>query len=94
MEMNMSHEKRLSNITLRHKITLRNSTFIAIPHFTVTVVCSIMMIKAVLLSSNETHPWKNIADVFNEMYMHTSLSMSLRSTKMMKNIGIGIKSKV
>jgi len=40
--MDVNEHARLSKIILRHKLKERNSTFIAVLHFTVTVVSSIM----------------------------------------------------
>jgi len=42
--MDVNEHERLTNITLRHKLKYRNSTFIAALHFTVTVGSSTMNI--------------------------------------------------
>jgi hypothetical protein len=42
--MDVNEHERLSNITLRHKLKQRNSAFIAVLHFTVTVCSSTMSI--------------------------------------------------
>jgi hypothetical protein len=42
--MDVNEHKRLFNITLRQNLNLRNSAFIAVLHFTVTVGSSIMRI--------------------------------------------------
>ena len=36
-DMDVNEHERLSNVTLRHKLKKRDSTFIAILHFTVTL---------------------------------------------------------
>ena len=43
-DMDVNEHERLSKITLRHKLKLKNSTFIAVLHFIVTVGSSTMSI--------------------------------------------------
>ena len=42
--MDVNEHERLSNVTLRHKLKKRDSTFIAILHFTVTLGSSTIYI--------------------------------------------------